>query len=93
MKEELLMSRFGIFLTGRMDGKNAYEEIKQLDSKPSLLNFENVMSLGSSFGDEVLVPLAQQNSNTIYIKNANPVIKQCISLIEEDSNIKVKYVK
>lgn len=83
------MKKFGRTLTDRLDGKKAYQEITANGHFPSLLDFSGVMSLGSSFGDEVLPKLAQHHSNKISVKNTSPAVMSCIKKIIEDSGIEV----
>ena len=87
------MRKFGRMLTDRIDGKKAYNEISMVSELPNVLDFSNVVSLGSSFGDEVLPKLAEKNNNEIGVKNANQAIVSCIKKIVEDSGIKVEYLK
>ncbi len=86
------MKKFGRTLTDRPDGKKALRQISQNGNIPTILDFAGVMSLGSSFGDEVLPPIAQHNGNKVSVKNANPAIKSCIEKIVEDTGIEVKYL-
>ncbi len=88
---EFKMNKFGIMLTDREDGKKAFLEIIQNKEYPDLLDFYGVISMGSSFGDEVLPKLASHHKNSLFIKNANQAIKSCISKIIEDTGIIINY--
>jgi hypothetical protein len=50
------------------------------------------MALGSSFGDEVVIPLAKRQQNTITIYNANQAIMSSILRVIEDSDIQAKFL-
>lgn len=85
------MKKFGKTLTDRPDGKKAYQELETAGIFPDTLDFQGVMSLGSSFGDEVLPKLASKHNNKLKVVNANPAIKACIARIVEDSKIEIIY--
>jgi len=86
------MKKFGKILTDRADGKKAFDEILLKENIPNILDFTDVISLGSSFGDEVLPQLAKQNNNKIIIKNATQAVVSCIKKIIEDTGIEVEYL-
>ena len=86
------MVQFGKILTDREDGKKAFRKISQNYQKPILLDFSGVMSLGSSFGDEVVLKLAASQNNLIEASDTNPAIVNCLRRIEEDSDIKIKFI-
>ena len=90
MNTVLEMKQFGITLTDRADGKKAWKQISE-SSVPEMLDFQGVMALGSSFGDEVLPNVAKYHQGIIRIVNANKAIQSCISKIEEDFKFIVKY--
>lgn len=87
------MKKFGRTLTDRPDGKKAFLDITSNGSFPDTLDFAGVMSLGSSFGDEVIPKLAAHHGNRIRIMNANSAIVDCISKIEEDTGIKAEILE
>jgi len=89
---EFKMNKFGRTLTDRADGKKAYQNIISNGEFPNLLDFSGDMSMGSSFGDEILPKLAEKNSNKIFIKNANMPIKSCVKKVKEDAQIEVEYI-
>jgi len=49
--------------------------------------------MGSSFGDEIIIPIARAQGNKIYVKDANPVVSLCIRDIAEDGKIDVNIVQ
>jgi len=85
------MNKFGRTLTDRPDGKKAYADILGSGKTITTLDFRGVMSLGSSFGDEIVPPLARANGNTIAVKNANMAIRDCLQKIVEDTGINVEF--
>ncbi|MDA3926075.1 MAG: hypothetical protein PF904_15375 [Kiritimatiellae bacterium] len=86
------MIQFGSTLTDRTDGKKVYNFITDKYSLPTKLDFTNVVSLGSSFGDEVILPLAEKQNRRIIILKANNVIKNSIRRIVEDRLIEITFV-
>jgi RNA 3'-terminal phosphate cyclase len=89
---EFKMNQFGRTLTDRLDGQKAYQSIISRGVIPLILDFSEVIALGSSFGDEVLPNLYLKNKNKLKIKNINNAIRACIKKIEEDSGIKVEFL-
>lgn len=89
---EIKMNEFGLTLTGRPYGKDCYEKISRRGlSAPYLLNFKGVIALGSSFGEEIIVPLSKISSSEIAVTSANPAIKDCLEKIKIDFNLKLSY--
>ncbi len=86
------MNQFGATLTDREDGKKAFLEISQKYAFPIILDFQGVISLGSSFGDEVILKIASLQENNITIKNTNDVIKNSIRRIIEDTVITITFL-
>ena len=62
----------------------------QLSFVPYTLNFKDVISMGSSFGDELIPSLAKTQSNPIRITNANSIVVSCIKKVEVDALITVE---
>ncbi len=85
------MIQFGSTLTDRADGKKALNSITDRYSLPVRLNFANVVSLGSSFGDEVILPLAEKQNRKIIILKANNVIKNSIRRIVEERSVEISF--
>ncbi len=83
------MRQFGSTLTDRADGKKAFQEILRRTALPVSLDFSGVVSLGSSFGDEVILAVAERQSNTITVLHANKVIQNAIRRSVEDSPVTV----
>ena len=83
------IKKYGLVLTGREFGKNITAVIVKESKAPFTLDFSGVISLGSSFGDELLPALAKLQVGPLIIINANQVVQTCISKIKEDSKIEV----
>lgn len=82
---EIKMNEFGIALTGRPYGKDCFEKISRRGLEaPYILNFKGVISLGSSFGEEIVVPLSKLNGGELSIVSANPAVKDCLEKIKFD---------
>ena len=88
----VLMNQFGVTLTDREDGKKAFSQIYDNYPVPIILDFHEVISLGSSFGEEVILKIAPLQGNTITIKNTNGVIKNSLRRIVEDTDIIITFL-
>jgi hypothetical protein len=87
---EIQMNEFGVVLTGRAYGKDCFEKMSRSNLLPPfILNFNGVISLGSSFGEEIIVPLSKMTTDFIKIINANSSIQDCIQKIEIDFKLKL----
>lgn len=83
------LKEFGAILTGRDFGKSTYRTLTEKHKPPFELDLEGVFSMGSSFGDEVIPPMARLQGNQITILNASKVVRACICAIVEETKIKV----
>lgn len=91
--KSLELKKYGTILTGRPFGVQAFAELKNnLNQEAVQLDFSGVISLGSSFGEEVIVPIAKNQNNEIKIKGAISPVKACVTLIAFDFNIKVDFI-
>ena len=86
------MIQFGSTLTDRADGKKTSISIMDKYSQPVSLDFADVVSLGSSFGDEVILSLAEKQNREIIVLNANNIIKNSIRRIIEDRSIEISFL-
>jgi hypothetical protein len=84
------LKEFGAVLTGREYGKSVYSTLGAKLSNPAGLDFDGVESMGSSFGDEIVPPIARKQGNKIAVKNANPVITACLMDIAEEHHIELE---
>ena len=87
----IAMEKFGSTLTDRADGKKAFQEISEKHLFPVVLDFKSVVSLGSSFGDEVILKVAPLQNLKITIVNTNHVIKNSVKRIIEETEIEVTF--
>ncbi len=88
----LKLDCFGSTLTGREFGKSSYQEILKKQLKlPVVLDFSGISSLGSSFADEVIFPLAHAQGNQITILNANDVVRSCLRDVSDETGMKIVY--
>ena len=85
------MNQFGSTLTDRSDGQKAFVVIAREDLFPVELDFSGVVSLGSSFGEEIILKIAPLQGNKITILNANNVIRFSIKRIIEDTSFQVSF--
>ncbi len=83
------MSQFGSTLTDRADGKKAFLEITEKYTLPVVLDFEGVVSLGSSFGDEIILRIAPLQKKAVTVNNTNNVMKNSVRRIVEDTGINI----
>ena len=83
------MIKFGRTLTDRPDGQKAFAAIVSEFKAPLTLDFKGVMSLGSSFGDEVVVKLAERQGNRIAVLNINDGVRACLKRVAEGTQIVV----
>ncbi len=87
----ILMRQFGTTLTDRADGKKTFEEIFRTSTFPVALDFSGVVSLGSSFGDEVILKVAERQENKLAILHANHVIQNAVRRSIEDCPVSVSF--
>lgn len=88
-----MLKNFGIILTGRPYGVQIYSELqKEYDNATEVeFDFSGVASLGSSFGEEVIVPFAKKQGNKITIKSAIGPVRSCIQLIAKDFGLMIDF--
>lgn len=83
------MSRYGTILTGREFGKQTMAELRLTLEYPVELDFRGVTSLGSSFGDEVVPVIAQQQSGQLPVIGPNKAVWDCLFQIAEEHKIQI----
>lgn len=84
---------FGNILTGREKGKGVMALLEsRIPSSSELIEFDldGVISMGSSFGDEIFPKIASRQGGTVQVRNANPSIKHCLALVAQDARIKIE---
>ncbi|EKD51097.1 MAG: hypothetical protein ACD_62C00348G0003 [uncultured bacterium] len=80
----IILKDFGTVLTGRELGFRSYKILADDLEYPVAFDFTDVSAMGSSFGDEFIVPIANKQDKTVYISNANPVVMSCLQDIAEE---------
>jgi len=85
------MKQFGATLTDREDGKKTFSMITEKYALPVALDFSEVVSLGSSFGDEVVPKIALMQGGEIELLNANRVIRNSIKRTVEELPVRVVF--
>ena len=88
----LMMNKFGKVLTGREFGVDSMKKINSTIEYPVILDFMDVISLGSTFADEVLVPIAKKQNNHISVCNVKAPVLACIKYTAHDEGIKIDIV-
>ena len=83
------MEQFGPILTGRDFGRKVMSELQESLEYPVSLDFDGILSLGSSFGDEVIPAIARKQGGEITVLNPNRAVLACLIGIAEDHNIKI----
>jgi hypothetical protein len=88
------LKKYGSALTGRNFGKEVMDALSKEIQYPVALDFEGVTTLGSSFGEEIIVPICKKQKGTIDVYNANPAaVVNCLKTIENDFNIKINLIR
>ena len=85
----LNMSKYGTLLTGREFGKQVMAELALTLEYPVELDFKDVISLGSSFGDEVIPMIAQKQNNQLAVIKPNKAVWDCLCQIAEEQKIQI----
>lgn len=85
------LSEFGRILTGREYGLNTAQKIVAEHKPPFELDFEGVISLGSSFGDEIFKAIASLDQKPIRVTHTNKAVKNALLQVQEDLNIQLEW--
>ncbi len=85
------LKEYGAILTGREFGKTVFKTLVEKYKPPFELDFEGVFSMGSSFGDEVLPPIARLQENELRVLNTSKTVKTCIVAIREGTGIRFTF--
>ena len=83
------MSQFGQILTGRDFGRKVIKELEGGLVHPVVLDFADTISLGSSFGEEIVPAIAKRQGDKVRVLNANKAIWACLQKIALDFRIEV----
>jgi len=85
------LKEFGLNLSGRPQGIQAFNIIIGKYDEPFELDFEKVFSIGSSFADEVVAKLAKKNGGSIIVYNSLRVVNKCLDGVAKDKGFKLVY--
>lgn len=85
----LIMNRYGTILTGREFGQQALAELERDLKLPVELDFRGVISLGSSFGDEVVPKIAQRQNGQLTVIGPSKAVWDCLRQIAEEYQIQI----
>ena len=85
------MIKFGRTLTDRPYGKQVAGKLVETANFPVSLDFAGVISLGSSFGDEVLSAIKAKQEVPLVILNANDAIKSCLEKVSKDLTVGLEF--
>lgn len=83
------VNKFGTILTSRKDGKEAYLAIQPSlkDSIPDeviTIDFDGVLSLSPSWGDEFITPLKKNYEDRLKLKNtSNSSVSETLDLLSK----------
>lgn len=83
------MSRYGKILTGRPFGQKIMAELAQTLKYPVTLDFSDVLSLGSSFGDEVVAVIAKNQNSRVTVVNPSKAVWSCLRNLAQDHGIEI----
>lgn len=90
-KKNIQLKSYGVVLTGREFGAEVWKQISKELKAPSDLDFEGVETIGSSFGDEVIPPLAKAQGNKVTLHNVNDDMRAVIEDVASDAGIQVTF--
>lgn len=75
------LNKYGAVLTGREYGKDVAAQILRESKAPFAIDFSGVAVVGSSFGDELVLALANASNKKVSCYNMVKVVKKCIDQI------------
>ncbi|MEK6624015.1 MAG: DUF4325 domain-containing protein [Bdellovibrionota bacterium] len=88
----LKMNKYGSVLTGREFGIDTMKTISSEIQHPVVLDFSGVNTLGSSFADEILIPIANGQNKKIDVCNVKTPVWDCIRDVTTDAGIEVTII-
>jgi hypothetical protein len=92
MTTTIEMVRFGRTLTDRLYGKQTAEAILREYGPPIALDFKGVISLGSSFGDEIVAALGPTQGWRIGVLNTNGAVRACLRKVGSDARVEIDFL-
>jgi hypothetical protein len=84
------LSLYGLDLSGREFGQEVYQSI--IKDRPIQFDFSRIGSIGSSFADEVIGKISNENGGQVAIKGANRIVKKCLMDMAEDLKIEITFI-
>ena len=91
MSTTIAMVKFGRTLTDRTYGKRVAADILRDHKNQVSLDFKEVISLGSSFGDEIIAAIGPRQQNRIMVRNTNGAVRACLEKVALDSNVSLEF--
>lgn len=88
----VVLKKFGLNLSGRPQGIQAFGVIVDKLGPPYELDFTDIFSIGSSFADEVVAELARLNGGIVKVYNSNRIIQKCLKAVAKDKEIEILYL-
>ncbi len=86
------MNKYGRLLTGREFGKNTAQSILNQRRFPLILDFSEVLSMGSSFAEEVVPVVASQQGNVVNVTQINAPIRSVLRDVSSNTGVVVHEV-
>ena len=83
------MNQFGSFLTGRDFGQKAMRDLEPQLRHPVALDFTGTISLGSSFGDEIVPVIAKRQGGKLVVLNPSKAVWDCLARIAAEHQIEI----
>lgn len=90
MSSTIHMVQFGRTLTDRPYGKSIAEKILREYKIPITFDFKGVISMGSSFGDEIIAAVGPKQNNLIHVQHTNGAVRSCLEKVGVDLNVSIK---
>lgn len=89
MEKIIEMKKYGIVLTGREFGSDVMKTLlNEIGDKDNVvLDFKGVASVGSSFADEVLAPVAKLKNGNARVRNLSIPVRSCLVAVAKDNSI------
>jgi anti-anti-sigma regulatory factor len=85
------MVKYGRTLTDREYGKSVSQTLIRENGFPMTLDFQGVMALGSSCGDEIVNAIGILQNREIRVLNVNQAVRACLEKVAEDTKVKVVF--
>ncbi|MEK9182393.1 MAG: DUF4325 domain-containing protein [Patescibacteria group bacterium] len=93
---KIFLKKFGTTLTSRQAGKEAFAAfgpfLQGISSNEDIeVDFEGVITLAPSWGDEFLTPLVNKYNGKVVLKNTeNSSVEATLSILEEVGKMKFR---